>query len=1851
MSIAYIRPSNTALSVFLLKLKPLFATALVLVIVPSSVWSQALFIGGGNSYVNIGDLDVTGNQITVEAMVMSVGPSVNIVSKHTGPANVNYLLRPGGVEITTTNGYISAPANFTPAPNECYHVAFTYDGANLNYYVNGCLASTVPHTGNLVTNNLATAIGNQSSCQCEAWNGYIDEVRIWNVARTEAQLQANMTDLPNPTTQGGLLAYYKFSGNYLNVQGNAMWNGTPIGSPQLLANPTCDNADFTFTSNATVTNVSCPGGNNGTVTLNSDGGFNNYFYSVDGINFTQTNFVGNLPAGNLNVLARSGIGSCIVPVPVNVTQPAPFDVNVTGTDPLCYGAANGTGTVTVTGGTMPYSLLWTGGSTLYTPNNLAAGLNTVQITDVNNCTTSGSITLGEPTEVLPSAFATFVSNAGVCDATGTATPSGGTPPYTYSWGNGATTAVSNNLCEGPNTITVTDANGCVGQQVVIVSVPACLTDVDFNTWQQAGAPANGNWVILAGGAQLRQTVNGNPTFFLTPVDYINVRLKGRMRTTNGDDDFIGAVFGHKQPLGNSTTYDTWLFDWKQRAQNNGGFLGNEGFALSRIVGNIPNTGAALNPTFWGHTNTPEFTVIATDYGAGKGYVTSQFHDIEILYTTTRAVILVDNDTIFDVPGCYEPGRFGFYNYSQPDVYYTNFTYALFTSFNLESERVCVGDTAKMIFYESCGNFNPLAQFDELQWDFGDGTSLVNSNINSNNANPSHVYAAPGSYTVRLIALDQLGCRDTVYRNVNILPLPQPNYTVANQCHLDQTQFTDASASSTPLTQWSWDLGDGTTSALPDPLHSYALPGTYDVTLTVTDSDGCVGSDVIPTVIHALPDPIIGSVGVCEGSPSEMEDFSQDVNGITSSSWDLGDGNTANTTFVSHLYAAAGTYNVTLTVVSGAGCTNQLTQPIPVFPNPVADFTFSAVCAGLVTQLTDGSTIAAPATIDTWQWDVTNNGVVDYVTANAQHTFGLGGSYDVELIVISNNGCADTLLQAVVSHPLPNAQATSAPACLGQPNAFTDNSLIASGTVDTWQWNFGDGTPNGNSQDESHVYSAFGTYNVTLTVTSDQGCTDDVVISALVHQLPVPNFDPIDACLSPNLAFTNTSTIGSGTIATWAWDLGDGATATAQNPTHTYATFGTYTVQLTATSALGCTDSISQDIVLHDNPLAGFIAPPACQQEPVQLQDTSSIQQGSIIAWAWTFGGGGSSTLQNPMHAFVGSGNVNVTLTVTSDFGCMGTTTVPVPISPKPQANFSASDVCLNEETIFIDLSTLVSGTIDLHDWDLGDGTTENVQSFNHSYQSAGTYVITLMVETDQGCRDTLTQQTVVHQLPTADFTFADVCLETDATFTDQSVANSGQLAIWQWDLGDGTTSSAQGPISHGYDAEGDYDVSLIVGTDVGCGDTIMQTITIHPMPVADFVADSVCLGEPTSFMNLSNVTTGTINSNTWLFGGGQGSEQTTPTHTFPNTGYTNVTLTVATALGCVDQVTKPIRVYVIPQPAFAAHDTCAGKQIAFTNQSTISEGAISSYVWNLDDGATYTSGSISHMYPDHGFYTVRLTVTSNYGCVDSTSQTVEVYPLPVPSFAALPPEGCVPLPVQFYNTTTIPSGYSLDGYSWRFGNGGAANVPNPSALYTTEGSYDVTLVATSAKGCVDSLTISDAVTAWPKPVADFRTDTLVYHMRFPKPRITDMSQGATVWHWDFGDGTEYEEQVPQHVYEEHGTYDIIQTVYNDFGCADTFGIRIVVQPSITFFIPNSFTPNDDGLNDTFFGTGENILDYQMWVFNRWGQNIFYAKDKDRHWEGIYNGNPVESGMYLYKFIIVDIMNRTKVFNGEVHLIR
>jgi gliding motility-associated-like protein len=352
---------------------------------------SSLYLPAATNWVSTGDLDVTGNQLTVEALIYYTGTSLNIVSKHSNSSNVNYLLRIGSFEITTTSGHASftgIPAGMTISANQMYHLAATYNGAVINYYVNGCLTGSMPWTGNLVQNNFLTAIGNQSDCLCEQFIGYIDEVRIWNVARTQAQISANMANLPSPTTQPGLQGYWSFNGNYLNQQGTPAYNGIAQGLPQLQQAP-LPYPKALFES-VTSSNPVCSGEANGIINVAASGFYSPYEYSLDGITYNTSPVFTGLPAGTYTVYTRpQNNNNCTVSSSIALIDPPVLNPNLNSTNIACNGAENGSATVAPSGGHGPaYHQLWQPSlNTTSGISGLSAGNYSVSVVD--SCRKSG----------------------------------------------------------------------------------------------------------------------------------------------------------------------------------------------------------------------------------------------------------------------------------------------------------------------------------------------------------------------------------------------------------------------------------------------------------------------------------------------------------------------------------------------------------------------------------------------------------------------------------------------------------------------------------------------------------------------------------------------------------------------------------------------------------------------------------------------------------------------------------------------------------------------------------------------------------------------------------------------------------------------------------------------------------------------------------------------------------------------------------------------------------------------------------------------------------------------------------------------------------------------------------------------------------------------------------------------------------------------------------------------------------------------------------------------------------------------------------------------------------------------
>ncbi|MBP9152997.1 MAG: PKD domain-containing protein, partial [Flavobacteriales bacterium] len=360
-------------------------------------------------------------------------------------------------------------------------------------------------------------------------------------------------------------------------------------------------------------------------------------------------------------------------------------------------------------------------------------------------------------------------------------------------------------------------------------------------------------------------------------------------------------------------------------------------------------------------------------------------------------------------------------------------------------------------------------------------------------------------------------------------------------------------------------------------------------------------------------------------------------------------------------------------------------------------------------------------------------------------------------------------------------------------------------------------------------------------------------------------------------------------------------------------------------------------------------------------------------------------------------------------------------------------------------------------------------------------------------------------------------------------------------------------------------------------------------------------------------------------------------------------LIVETDNGCSDTVVHDVIVNPTPVMNISGMDTCLNDETAFVNNSSPQDNTIISWDWDFGDGDVLNGSTAVHTYLDYGIFTVSLTATTDSGCVATGTTQVEVFPNPEPAFALIEAEGCTPHDVLFVNQSTIATGFNSI-YEWDLGDGTTSSVPSPQNTYVDSGYYDITLSVTSAKGCNTVISVANAVRANITPVADFTIKEDVLSLLDAEVVLTDASQHALTWNWNLGDGTSSTSLNPTHIYSQPGTYELQLTVTNG-DCEDTKLGLVKVEPIFTFYIPNSFTPDDDGLNETFFGTGESVKTYNMKITDRWGKLIFESNDPDFHWDGTHLGKQVEIGVYVYQFYVEDLFGYAHLYTGHVTLLR
>ncbi len=514
------------------------------------------------------------------------------------------------------------------------------------------------------------------------------------------------------------------------------------------------------------------------------------------------------------------------------------------------------------------------------------------------------------------------------------------------------------------------------------------------------------------------------------------------------------------------------------------------------------------------------------------------------------------------------------------------------------------------------------------------------------------------------------------------------------------------------------------------------------------------------------------------------------------------------------------------------------------------------------------------------------------------------------------------------------------------------------------------------------------------------------MSLVIYPKPTANFTFTNKCLYDSIPFIDGSSVsGTDIIAGAIWNFGENplpmVDAQITNPYYTYSTAGVYTVTEIVTTNNGCLDTITKLVEAYTVPVSVFSVGNACLDVATSYNENSTIANGSITNWNWSFGDLNYGTNQNETHTYASDGSYDVQLVVTSNHLCKDTLVQSLIVFASPQVAFSMQNNCLEEETGFTDNSIINSpGVLGNWIWDFGDASAlDPAQSPTHTYQTAGTYDVKLIVVSTDNCPDTLTQSVTVYPLPLVGFTATEICVNTPPTvFTNTSAIASGANVGFGWSFGDvGSSTSMQENPSLTYGVHGNFDVTLAVISDNGCADTLTQTVKVKHKPEAKFVQDTTggCAPICVDFVGQSTDSIG-IATWSWKFEDTQGEgNHKYEAYCYDEEGIFEVELIVMNTEGCFDVVTKPglIKTFGYPTAEFElspSETTILDSDIEFVNSS--SDTLV--WMWSFDDGM-YDSLNYEpvHHYGDTGVYMVGLTIYNVNGCSDVVYHQVIITPV------------------------------------------------------------------------------------------------------------------------------------------------------------------------------------------------------------------------------------------------------------------
>lgn len=555
-----------------------------------------------------------------------------------------------------------------------------------------------------------------------------------------------------------------------------------------------------------------------------------------------------------------------------------------------------------------------------------------------------------------------------------------------------------------------------------------------------------------------------------------------------------------------------------------------------------------------------------------------------------------------------------------------------------------------------------------------------------------------------------------------------------------------------------------------------------------------------------------------------------------------------------------------------------------------------------------------------------------------------------------------------------------------------------------------------------------------------------------------------------------------------------------------------------------------------------------------------------------------------------------------------------------------------------------------------DLSTEDTYFRVHIYTCTDEYTIPILVQ--------------VFDTPQANFNTSNICADASYVFQNTTV-NLSPVTTWLWDFDNGATSNQENP--NYFFTPGTYSVSLYAENAAGCSDQITQEIIVFPMPQPSFIVDDVCLGLTSSFVNTSIVDAPSIiNQYAWDINSDGTTDYTglDATHSYLTEGNYPVNLTVTTDHGCSASFSLITSVFPNPVADFSTSAVCHNVASTFFDESTVSNTTTNNTVvdwqWDFGDGNIGTGPSPIHTYNTPSNYNVTLTITTNNGCTDNVTQNLLVYPIPVASFVGNQIEGCSPIFPVITSTSTVSAPSVITNYNWQMSNGTQQNsgvntflnslVNNGSQTIT----YGVQLTVTTNHGCTHTINDPQFINVYHNPIASFYYEPFYPNILNTEVDFFNTSLYADSYFWNFGFAGTSTETHPTFIFPDDGPniYRVVLVANTEEGCSDTTYANVEVQDVLLFYVPNTFTPDNDDYNQYFipiFTSGFEPLTYHLTIFNRWGEVMFESYDYEIGWDGTYGVGStkiVPDGTYTWQITFRETMSdKRHLYRGHVNILR